>query len=129
MEFEMKKFALAFAVLTLPVASLATIAIPPSVAAAAVSKLGDLSAMREIVSDTLKMIQAGDAQGAVKRITDYESAWDAGEKRLKKLDPKTWHKIDEASDTALSTVRYPSATADEKKKDLADLIAVLDNPS
>ena len=92
------------------------------------SKPGDLSAMRQIASDTLELVDAGDEKAAIKRIADYESAWDKNERRLKPLDPKTWHKIDEASDAALSTVRYGPATADEKKKDLSDLIVALDNP-
>ena len=125
----MKKLALALAVLAFPVVSISPVTVPQSFAAAAISKLGDLSAMREIVSDTLKMVEAGDAKGAVKRITDFETTWDENASRLRKLDSKTWRKIDEAADVALSTVRYASATADEKRKDLADLIAVLDNPS
>ena len=98
-------------------------------AAATVSKLGDLSAMRKIVADTLVLVNANDVKGAIKRVTEFESAWDKNAARLKKLDAKTWKKIDGASDVALSTVRYPSATTDEMKKDLADLISALDDPT
>ena len=105
------------------------ILVQPAMAATTLSKLGDLSGMRKIVADTLVLVEAGKTQDAVKRITDYETAWDHNAKKLRKLDSATWRKLDEASDVALSTVRYPSASPDEMKKDLSDLIAVLDNPS
>ena len=107
----------------------AVMQVEPAMTAATLSKLGDLSGMREIVADTFTLVEAGKIQDAVKRITEFETAWDRNEKKLRKLDTETWRKIDEASDVALSTVRYPSATPDDMKKDLSDLIAVLDNPS
>ena len=84
--------------------------------------------MRRIVTDTLALVEAGKTQDAVKRITDYETAWDQNEAKLRALDTVTWRKLDEVSDTALSTVRYPSATVDDMKNDLSALIALLDNP-
>lgn len=98
-------------------------------AATTLSKLGDLSEMRTIVGDTLTLVEAGKITDAVKRITAYETAWDHNAKKLRKLDTETWRKLDDASDVALSTVRYPSATPAEMKTDLAALIALLDNPA
>ena len=125
----MKRLFLALAILALPMAAMPVLTVVPAIAAAAQSKLGDLSAMRKIVADTLDMANAGNIKGAVKRITQYETAWDKNASRLQKLDKKTWNKLDEASDVALSTVRYPSSTPDEMKKDLTSLLAMLDNPS
>ncbi len=120
---------MAMGLLTSSIAAPAIIQVQPAMAATTLSKLGDLSGMRKIVADTLALVEAGKTQDAVKRINDYETAWDQSAKKLRKLDTETWRKIDDASDVALSTVRYPSATPDEMKKDLSDLIAVLDNPS
>ena len=125
----MKKLLIVLGLLTSSIAMPAVIQVEPAMAAVTLSKLGDLSGMREIVADTFTLVEAGKIQDAVKRITEFETAWDHNEKKLRKLDTETWRKIDEASDVALSTVRYPSATPDDMKKDLSDLIAVLDNPS
>lgn len=125
----LKKLLLILGMSVAPLANLAVMPAAPAMAAVKLSKLGDLSAMRKIVADTLALVEGGKTKEAVKRITDYETAWDKNQSALKKRDPKTWKKLDEASDVALSTVRYPSATPEEMKKDLSDLIAVLDNPS
>ena len=111
------------------IATPTTLMTAPASAAVAASKLGDISAMRKIVADTLVLVNAGNIKSAIKRITEFETAWDKNASKLKKLDSKTWTKLDEASDIALSTVRYPSATPAEMKKDLSALIAAMDNPN
>jgi len=121
----MKKLFLAFTLLALPLGGVSSLVVQPAYAAIKTSKLGDLSAMTKIVSDTLGLVNKGDIKGAIKRVTEFETAWDANAARLQKLDKKAWKTIDGASDVALSTVRYPSATPDEMKKDLASLIAAL----
>ena len=125
----MKKFLVAIALMTLPMTATAMLLTAPAFAAVTTSKLGDISAMRKIVADTLVLVNAGNVNSAVKRITEFETAWDKNANKLKKRDSKTWTKLDEASDIALSTVRYPSATPAEMKKDLAALIALMDNPN
>ena len=125
----MKKFLVAIALMTLPMTATAMLLTAPAFAAVTTSKLGDISAMRKIVADTLALVNAGNVKSAVKRITEFETAWDKNANKLKKRDSKTWTKLDEASDIALSTVRYPSATPAEMKKDLAALIALMDNPN
>jgi hypothetical protein len=129
LEVALKKMLLTLALLSLPLAAITIIETTPSIAAAKTSKLGDLSSMRTIVAETLALVNAGDIKGAIKRVTDFETAWDKNSAKLKKRDAKLWNKVDGASDVALSTVRYPSATPDEMKKDLDDLITALDNPS
>ena len=84
--------------------------------------------MRRIVADTLALVEAGKIQDAATRITEYETVWDQNEAKLRVLDTVTWRKLDDASNAALSTVSYPSATPDDMKKDLSALIALLDNP-
>lgn len=121
----MKKLMLALTLVALPLASVSYIASQPVYAAATTSKLGNLSAMTKIVSDTLGLVNKGDIKGAIKRVTEFETAWDKNAARLQKLDKKAWKIIDGASDLALSSVRYPAATPDEMKTDLAGLIAAL----
>jgi len=111
-----------------PTVASTVMAVQPSLAATTISKLGDLTDMQKIVADTLALVEAGKTAEAELRIADYEKAWDANESKLRKLDTETWRKLDDMSDVALSTVRYPTSTTDEKKKDLSDLIRLLDNP-
>ena len=125
----MKKLLMTLALFATPIAATSVIAIQPTMAATTISKLGDLSAMRRIVADTLALVEAGKTPDAIKRITEFETAWDHDEKKMRKLDTVTWRKLDEQSDVALSTVRYPSSTSAEMKKDLSDFIKMLDNPS
>ena len=124
----LKRLLMTLALFAAPVAATSVVAIQPTMAANTVSKLGDLSAMRNIVADTLALVEAGKTPDAVKRITEFETAWDRDEKKMRKLDTQTWRKLDEQSDVALSTVRYPSSTPAEMKKDLSDFIKMLDNP-
>ena len=124
----MKKLLMALALFAAPTAASTVVAVQPSLAATTISKLGDLSDMQKIVADTLALVEAGKTAEAELRIADYEKAWDASEPKLRKLDTESWRKLDDMSDVALSTVRYPTATTDEKKKDLSNLIRLLDNP-
>ncbi len=124
----MKKLLMTLALFAAPIAATSVIAIQPTMAATTISKLGDLSAMRKIVADTLALVEAGKTPDAIKRITEFETEWDHNEKKMRKLDTETWRKLDEQSDVALSTVRYPSSTPAEMKKDLSDFIKMLDNP-
>lgn len=125
----MKKLLMTLALFATPIAASTVVALQPAMAATTISKLGDLSTMRKIVADTLGLVEAGKTQDAVKRITEFETEWDHNEKKLRKLDTQMWRKLDEQSDVALSTVRYPASTPDEMKKDLSDFIKMLDNPN
>jgi hypothetical protein len=125
----MRRLLFAAALLTMPVTVLTLTPVTSAIAATTISKLGDLSSMRKIVADTLDLVKAGNIKAAVQRITDYETAWDKNQAKLQKRDKATWTKLDEASDIALSSVRYPSATPEEMQRDLSSLIALLDNPN
>lgn len=125
----MRKLLQVFMVATISMATLAPTIAPPAFGATRLSRLGDLTPMRVIIADTLSLVDVGDIKGAIKRITEFEATWDKNASRLKKLDVRTWKKLDGASDVALSTVRYPTATQDEMKKDVGDLLNLLDNPN
>ena len=125
----MRKLLQVFMVATISMATLAPTITQPAFATTQLSRLGDLTPMRVIIADTLTLVNAGDVKGAIKRITEFETTWDKNASRLKKLDVRVWKKLDGASDIALSTVRYPSATQEEMKKDVGDLLSLLDNPN
>lgn len=85
--------------------------------------------MHKIVADTLELVEAGEVKDAVRRGADYETVWDQNQAKLQKCDKATWKNLDEVSEAALSSVRYPAATPAEIQNDLTALIALLDNPN
>ena len=120
---------LAFVLIALPVAGFTAVefAIGPSQASAA--GLGDLSAFKTIIADVQALATKGDLTGAAKRVTDYESAWDAAETAIRPLNQTEWNNIDSASDDALKALRRATPSSDEVKKTLEVLIATLDDPT
>ena len=123
----MKKIILAIALQALPAASFTPVGISPALASASVSQLGDLSAMRKIVADTLALVDNGDVPGAIERIKNFETDWDKNAQDLLAKDRKAWFKIDKAADTALNAVRRME-TPDKMKVALKGLIGSLDSP-
>ena len=95
----------------------------------AAAGLGDLSSLKVIIADAQTLAAKGDLVGASKRITDWESAWDAGETAIRPLNQTYWGNIDQASDAALKALRAPKPSPDAVNKTLAALMAALNDPS
>ncbi len=131
----MKQILLATALIALPVAAFTAFQMyrtPPVVAATtasvAVDPLGDLSALKKIVSDVETIAATGDFTAAEKRITDYETAWDDAAGTMRAMDANAWGNVDVASDDALAALRSSSPDAAQVTATLAALAASLDNP-
>ena len=135
MEAAMKQILLATALIALPVAAFTAFqmfAVAPAAVAAtaqgAVDPLGDLSAMKKIVSDVETIAATGDLGAAEKRLTDYETAWDDAAATLRAMDANAWGNVDQTSDDALGALRANPPVAADVTATLAALAASLDAP-
>lgn len=125
----MKQILLAMALIIAPVGAFTAFQMTFVGSAKADASLGDLSSMKAIVADVQKIAASGDFAAAATRITDWETAWDDAEAGMRPLNPDAWGMIDEASDTALKSLRKGTPTATVVNPALAALMAALDNPT
>ena len=132
----MKQILLATALIALPVAAFTAFqmytsgpVIAAATAPAVTDPLGDLSAMKKIVSEVETLAATGDFVAAEKRITDYETAWDDAAGTMRALDPNAWGNVDLASDNALDALRASTPVAADVTATLAALATSLDEPA
>ncbi len=124
----MKQFLLATCLILAPVAVFTggyKYMVPSAIAAD--QSLGDMSAFNAIITDVQAIAATGDFDKAETRITDYETAWDDAEAKLRPMNKEAWGDVDDASDAALKALRKKPEAA-KVTATLADLQAALDNP-
>lgn len=132
----MKQILLATALIALPVAAFTAFqmyATGPVIAAATApataDPLGDLSAMKKIVSDVETLAATGDFVAAEKRITDFETDWDDAAGTMRAMDSNAWGNVDVAADNALDVLRASTPVAADVTATLAALATSLDAPA
>jgi hypothetical protein len=125
----MKRLILGAALVIAPLAVTVPALLVSSHASAATGNLGDLSTMHQIVEDTLALAKGGNLPGAEKRITDFETAWDAAAPTLRKKDTASWTMIDHLADAAIGALRDSPPSTDAVVPAVEKLAAVLVGPS
>jgi hypothetical protein len=127
----MKQILLALFLIAVPVAGFSAFEVyfNSGTAMAGQPQLGDLAAMITVVKDTQALADKGDAVGAEKRITDFETLWDDGEPTLRPMNKDAWSNVDEAADGALKALRSKTPDAAKIKAKLDALAAALADPS
>ncbi len=129
----MKQFLLAAILILVPVALFSAYQIYlvklPIAATAPNAALGDLSQFKTIITDVQAIAAKGDLAAAEKRATDFESAWDDAQAKLRPLDSAAWGEIDDAADASFKALRASAPDAQTVTTALATLAATLDNSS
>jgi hypothetical protein len=125
----MKQILLALILLIVPVGAFTTFQVYMTPHAAPVASLGDLSNLKTIVADTTAIAKTGDMAATEKRITDFETAWDDAQEKMRPLNPEAWGVVDGAADQAIRSVRAATPDVSAVKLALLGLSAALDNPT
>ena len=127
----MKQFLLAVILVLVPVALFSAyqinVAQPPLAATVANSNLGDLSQFKTIITDVQAIAAKGDLAAAERRATDFETAWDDAQAKLRPLDSAAWGEIDSAADATFRALRAANPDTQSVTTALAALAATLDN--
>ncbi|MCP5363799.1 MAG: hypothetical protein H6905_00940 [Hyphomicrobiales bacterium] len=130
----MKQFLLAAALIAVPVSVFGAfhLYLNPAVATTATASgasLGDLSAFKTIAADAQAIAAKGGLVAAEKRMTDFETAWDDAQSKLRTLNSGAWGNIDDAQDVALKALRSESPVPAKVTSALTALMTTLDDPS
>jgi hypothetical protein len=128
----MKQFLLAAFLIVVPVVLFSAYQVyavkTPLAATVPTSPLGDLAQFKTIIADVRAIAAKGDFTAAEKRATDFESAWDDAQAKLRPLNSAAWGEIDDAADATFKALRATALDAPSVTTALAALAAALDSP-
>lgn len=82
----------------------------------------NLTELRAIARDTLKLAQAGDLLAARKRVDDLETSWNQSAPELKSLAPEKWKAVDAAIDRTERELRFWRARHTDSVEALQKLV-------
>lgn len=96
-----------------------------SVASQATTLAGQLTDFINIENNMLKDVNSNNFTSAKKEADDLEHQWDASESKLRKIDGKTWTKIDGTFDIVLASVRSSNPDVSKCKSGITNSLSVL----
>lgn len=86
---------------------------------------GQLTDFVKIENDMLNQVNSTDFTSAKKGADDLEHQWDTSEPKLRKIDGKTWRKIDGTIDNVLASARSKNPDASQCKSALNNSLSVI----
>jgi uncharacterized membrane-anchored protein len=99
----------------------------PQIAASQTTLSGQLSDFVQLESDMESDIAANDFSSANSKADQLEHDWDKAEPKLRKIDRKTWTKIDGTIDDVLAAVRSKNPSTSKSKSILDESLSVIQN--
>ncbi|WP_225446576.1 COG4705 family protein [Paenibacillus rhizovicinus] len=97
----------------------------PDVASSQTTLSGQLNDFITIENEILANIDGNNLSAAKSKANDLEHDWDQAEPKLRKIDRKTWTRIDGTIDDVLAAVRTKSPNVDKCDKVLGDSLDAL----
>ena len=83
----------------------------PALLAAPAPYTYDMTPYETMAKESLKLVDAGDMKGALKKAQELEAKWDSEATGLREADPDLWNLIDGQMDAAIAALM----TTDAKK--------------
>ena len=89
--------------------------------------LGDLSVIRALAADALRLVRSGDLTQAKARVEELEVQWRRAESTTKPLSPERWKAVDAAIDRVERELRFSRVRRTDSAAALEALIATMDS--
>jgi hypothetical protein len=101
----------------------------PTLSAAPPSYTYDMTPYETMAKESLKLVAAGDMNGALKKARELEEKWDSETADLKQADPDLWTQIDTQMDAAIAALTSTDAKkATDELKSYLEIVARVPKP-